>query len=282
MPKVAIITDSTVNIPQNLMDLYSIKIAPTILIWGAETFQDGIDIQPAEFYQRLATTRALPTTSQASPAKFHERFKNALDQGQEVIALLISSKLSGTYQSAMQAKAMFPGAPIEVLDTRSTSMAMGFVVLEVARAAERGANLAECKAVADKVTQNIGVCFVVDTLKYLHMGGRIGGAARFFGTALNLKPILELRDGRIEPIERVRTQRKALERLLELTEQRINGRQPIHVSVLHANVPEEAKATLELARIRFDACEAILTEVSPAIGVHAGPGTIGLAFLAGM
>ncbi|HVN53881.1 MAG TPA: DegV family protein [Anaerolineaceae bacterium] len=281
MPKVALITDSTVTIPPALLAQYDIKIAPQFIIWDADNLQDTVDIQAAEFYRRLSTSRTMPTTSQASPAKFHELYKNALDQGQEVLALVISSKLSGTYQSAIQARAMFPGAPIEVVDTLSTSMAMGFVVLEIARAIEKGANLAECNELVRRLLPNIGVNFVVDTLKYLHMGGRIGGAARFVGTALDLKPVLELRDGRIEPIERVRTRRKALDRLIDIVEQRISDRTPVRLSVLHANVPEDASSVMKLVQERFEPVECILAELSPAIGTHTGPGTLGIAYLAG-
>ena len=159
---------------------------------------------------------------------------------------------------------------------------MGFQVLAAARAAAKGASLAECLALAAQARQRSGVYFVVDTLEFLHRGGRIGGGARFLGTALNLKPILEVRAGRIEAIERVRTQRKAFNRLLELVAERVSGSQPIRIGILDAKAPESAQYVREQIEQIFHPEELISSPVSPVIGTHAGPGTIGIAFLTGM
>jgi DegV family protein with EDD domain len=161
-------------------------------------------------------------------------------------------------------------------------MALGFQILEVAKAAQQGASLNECVELAKEAREHTGVVFAVDTLEFLHRGGRIGGGTRFLGTALNFKPILELKDGKIEAIERVRTRRKSLLRLLELTEERIAGRKPLHLATLHANAPDEAHELLDKALERFDPIESIFSEVSPVVGTHAGPGTIGMAFMAGI
>jgi DegV family protein with EDD domain len=177
---------------------------------------------------------------------------------------------------------MFPGAPIDIVDSKTTAMAMGFQVLSVARLAQQGANLAECKALAEKATAYTGLMFAVDTLEFLHRGGRIGGGARFLGSALNIKPILELRDGRVEPVERVRTRKKSLMRLVDMLGERIAGRTPVRLATLHANAPEDALEVLKIAEERFHPVETIMSEVSPVVGAHAGPGTIGLTFMAGM
>jgi DegV family protein with EDD domain len=282
MPKVAIITDSTVNLPQVFLDQYGISVMPQTLIWDNKTYRDLIDIQPREFYERLANSKTVPTTSQASPTDFKESYRQHLDQGSEILAILLSAKLSGTIQSAEQARLEFPGAPIEIIDSEATSLALGWQVLAVARAAAAGASYKECMAVAHQAKQNSGVYFVVDTLEFLHRGGRIGGGARFLGTALNLKPILELRAGRIEPIERVRTQKKAFLRLLELVAERLSGRQQIRLGILDANNPEAAQYLREQIEQIFHPEEIIQNPVSPVIGAHAGPGTIGIAFLSGM
>lgn len=282
MSKVAVVTDSTAYIPQDLLIQYSIRVAPQILIWGNDTYLDGEDIKPQEFYQRLEKDKVHPTTSQVTPAEFKEIFAELLEKEHKILAILISSKLSGTIDSANQALESFPGAPIEIIDSQSTSMAMGFQVLAAARAAQEGATLAECKALAEKAIQCTGVVFAVNTLEFLHRGGRIGGGARFLGTALNIKPILELRDGRVEALERVRTRKRSLARLVELVKERTAGKQPIRVAVLHANAPEEAREVLEQARMELSAVESVFSEVSPVIGTHAGPGTIGLAYMAGM
>ncbi len=142
--------------------------------------------------------------------------------------------------------------------------------------------MAECKALAEKSIEHIGVVFAVDTLEFLHRGGRIGGGQRFLGSALNIKPILELTGGRVEAVERVRTRKKSLLRLVEIVEERIGGRVPVRLATLHANAPEEAKEVLEIANQRLGAIETVFSEVSPVVGTHAGPGTVGLAFMAGM
>lgn len=284
MSKVAIVTDSTAYIPPELSRGLPIYAAPLQVIWGEETFRDGIDIQPTEFYQRLSQAKVMPTTSQATPAAFLDLYGKLLDQGYEILSVHISSKLSGTLDSSTQACAHFPGAPIVQVDSLTTSMAMGFPALAAAKAAVAGASLAECKAIAERGFKHSGVLFAVGTLEYLRRGGRIGGAAAFLGTALNLKPILELREGKIEAVERVRTMNKAIDRLLDLFEERIGARRPIHFAALHANAPEEARKLLERARQRFDPsdiADAVLAEVSPVIGTHTGPGCMGLTFHAG-
>jgi len=282
MTKVAIVTDSTANLPQQLIDRYQIRVAPQTLIWGHETFRDGVDIQPDEFYTRLENSKVIPTTSQVTPAEFMRIYQDLLDQDYDILSVLVSAKLSGTIQSAVQAVEMLNTDRVAIVDSTSVSMALGFQTLLAARAAEQGASLQECKALAEKTLDKVGVLFVVDTLKYLHLGGRIGGGARFLGTALNLKPILEVINGRIEAIERVRTKRKAVERILDLLEQRIAGRQPLYISALHAKAAAEASDLLDHACKRLHPVESYLTEVSPVVGVHTGPGVVGLAFLAGM
>ncbi len=252
MPKVAIVTDSTVNLPHQLIERYQIQVAPQSLIWGQETFRDGVDIQPEEVYNRLETSKVIPTTSQATPAEFLRIYTSLLDQDYDILSVLISAKLSGTIQSALQANEMLNSNRIAIVDSTSTSMALGFQTLLVARAAEQGASLEECKTLAERSRDHIGLLFVVDTLKYLHLGGRIGGGARFLGTALNLKPILEVVNGRIEAIERVRTKRKAVDRILDLVEQRIGGRKPLYLAALHAKASGRGRQS---ARTRLPAAE---------------------------
>lgn len=283
MSKVVIVTDSTAYIPEEHVKEYGLIVAPQILIWGDETFQDGVDIQPDEFYRRLKTAKVMPTTSQVTIPFFKKIFEELLEKDREILAILISNKLSGTIDSAVQARDMMPaGAPIEIFDSEATSMALGFQVLTVARAVQQGANLNECKELVERAREHSGVVFAVDTLEFLHRGGRIGGANRYMGTALNIKPILELKDGRIEPIERIRTRKKSLSRLLEIVEQRTSGKTPIHLASLHANAAEEAEKLLEEAVKKLHPIEHVLAQVSPVVGTHAGPGTVGLAYMVGI
>jgi DegV family protein with EDD domain len=208
-------------------------------------------------------------------------YSRLLESGYDILSVLISEKLSGTIASANQVKELMPQANIEIVDSRTTAMAMGFAVLEAAKAAAAGAGLAECKAVAERARECTGLFVTVDTLEFLHRGGRIGGGARFLASALNIKPILELRDGRLEGIERVRTRRKALGRLVELAVESIGERRPVHLASLHANAPEDARYLLDQVNGSLNCAETLFTEVSPVIGTHAGPGTVGLCYMAG-
>lgn len=284
MSKTAIVTDSTAWIPKELVEKYSITVAPQVLIWGEETLNDGVDIQPEQFYARIKTARVMPTTSQVPVITMQGIFSRLLEKGFDVLGIFISSKLSGTVQSAIQGReALSQGQDkVHIVDSNSTAMAMGFQVLAAARAVADGASASDAKAVAGKARDHTGVYFAVDTLEFLHRGGRIGGAQRFIGTALNMKPVLALVDGRVEAVERIRTKSKALDRVYELVEEKVKGHPPIQLASLHANAPDEARALLNRAAKDLNAVESIFTEVSPVIGNHAGPGTVGLAYMFGM
>ncbi len=282
MAKVAVVTDSTATIPKEVAQKYAITVAPQVLIWDHQTYEDGVDIQPDEFYRRLEKSSTMPSTSQVTPKTFLQIFSRLHGEGYDILAVLISEKLSGTIASAVQAREHLPEARIEIVDSRATAMAMGFSVLEAAKAASAGGSLEECKAIAERARELTGVFFTVDTLEFLHRGGRIGGGARFLATALNIKPILELRDGRLEGIEKVRTRRKALDRVVELVVKSISDRRPVRLASLHANARTDACYMLEEIQKRIETVEALETEVSPVIGTHAGPGTVGICFLAGM
>jgi DegV family protein with EDD domain len=284
MSKIAIVTDSTAYLPNDLVEKYNLTVAPQVLIWGEETYQDGVDIQPDEFYERLKTTKVMPTTSQVSIATMKSIFENLIEKGYDVLGIFLSAKLSGTIQSAIQAKDMMDkaGEKVNFVDSETTAMAMGFQVLTVARAVEDGASLEDAIALAEKARAYTGVYFAVDTLEFLHRGGRIGGAQRFLGTALNMKPVLAVQGGRVEAVERIRTKKKALDRVFELVKEQTEGKSPIRLATLHASAEEEAKTLLDLASKEMNATESILTTVSPVVGTHAGPGTVGLAFMAGM
>ncbi len=281
MSRIAIVSDSTAFLPAELVKEYAITITPLIVIWDEKNFEDGVDIHPSEFYTRLKTSKTMPSTSQVSVGNMHAAFQSLVDQGFDVLGIFISSKLSGTIQSAMQAKGMMSAAAAEkitVVDSLSTSMNMGFVTLAAARAAQSGASLKECLAVVEKTRENSGIFFAVDTLEFLHRGGRIGSAARFFGSALNLKPILTLKDGKVEGMERIRTKSKAHDRVIELVLEKVKGKSNIRLATLHTNAPEEARNLLDRAAAQANPVETIFTEVSPVIGTHTGPGTVGLAY----
>jgi DegV family protein with EDD domain len=282
MAKVALITDSTTYLPKELSSGFDIHVVPSMVIWGGEELRDGFDIQPTDFYKRLSSAAEMPSTSQPSPAAFKEMFEKLASSGfSDILCLCVSAKLSGTIASAEAAKDMVTGMNIEIVDGYSASMGTGWPLLEAAKAAKAGKSLSECAEIGRKAGTHVGVLLMVDTLEFLHRGGRIGGGARFLGTALNLKPILEIKNGVLEAVERVRTKTKALDRIIELAEERIAGRTPVHLAVLHANAAEDAKALLDQASKRLKPIETTLADVSPAVGTHAGPGTMGIAFMAG-
>ncbi len=284
MSKVAVITDSTAYIPDDLVKKHKITVVPQVLIWGEETFQDGLDILASDFYKRLETAKVMPTTSQVAVVVMKAAFEKLLEAGFDVLGLFISSKLSGTIQSATQARDMLPKAAnrITIVDTLTTAMAMGFQALTAARAAQDGASLADCQKLAEKSMGHTGVFFVVDTLEFLRRGGRIGGAQALLGSALNIKPVLTLQEGRIETSDKVRTKGKAMDRMVELVVEAVGGRTPVRLATLHANAEADARSALELASAKLSPVEKVLTSVSPVVGAHTGPGTVGLAYMAGM
>ena len=283
MSKVIVLTDSTAYIPEDLLTKYNIKTIPLTVIWGEETFQDGIDIQPDDFYKRLATAKHMPSTSQPSPMTMKIEYEKLLEEGYEICGIFISSKLSGTMHSSLQALDMLEKGKekIEIIDSLSTSMSMGFQAIAAAKAAQDGASLSECKRIAEAAKEKTGIMFVVDTLEFLHRGGRIGGAQRLLGTALNFKPILELQNGSIESIEKVRTKKKAYNRLLDLLVEQIGEAPNIHLASLNANAESDANSLLEKATELLNPIETVSSVLSPAIGTHVGPGTVGLAYMAG-
>ena len=283
MSKVAIVTDSTAYLPENLVSAYNITVVPLVVIWGEETLRDNIDIGPDEFYERLSHTKVMPSTSQATIKAFTDAFQKLHEQGYEILTLVISSALSGTLDSAIQAKKAVPDATIELLDSKFTSVPLAFMALSAARAAKRGASLLECQQIAAAIRDNSNVFFAVDTLEFLHRGGRIGGASRFLGTALNLKPILYLEEGKIEALEKVRTAKRAHNRLLELLQEHTSGKTPVNMmGVVNAAAPESANTLLEGIKTQFSPNEVLIANLSPVIGTHTGPGTVGVAYVAGV
>lgn len=277
-----IVTDSLASLPAELIKRYDIKVAPQVLIWGDEVFLDGVDITPTQFYARLQSDQTLPTTSQATLASFKEIYETLVPMGKPILTIVGSSVLTATINSAEQAKALFPGARIEIVDSMGVAMSLGFQVLAAARAREQGKSFEEALVQARKAKDQTGVLFVVETLEYLHRGGRIGGASRLLGTALNLKPLLELKDGRVEAVERVRTKAKAQARLIEVLIERLADKKEVRLASLHAAAPEEARSMLREAEKQLEPMESLESEVTPVIGTHAGPGTIGLAYSFGL
>lgn len=283
MSKVAIVTDSTAYLPEDLISKYEITVIPLVVIWGEETLLDNVDIGPEEFYQRLSTADVMPSTSQPSIQVFAEAFKKLHSEGYDILTVVISSALSGTLDSAIQAKKMVPEANIALVDSQTSSLPLAYMALAAARAAKRGASLEECTKIVETVRENTQIFFAVDTLEFLHRGGRIGGASRFLGTALGLKPILFLKEGKVEALEKVRTSKRARSRLFELVETAVEAKSPNNfIGVVHAGSENIAREVLDEVKEKFNPDELMLAELSPVIGTHIGPGAVGIGYVAGV
>ncbi len=275
MKKIAIVTDSSAYLPKSFIESNNIQVVPLKIHWDGENFEDGVSITPAEFYERLEKSSTIPTTSQPTTEEFLRIFEELAPHYDGIVVPLISSGISGTVNSAQIAVSMFSKVPVEVIDSRSTSTGLAMVVIAIAQDVTEGKSLKEVKLHAEEIIQGTSTFFVVDTLEYLHKGGRIGGASRFLGTMLSIKPILYL-DGTIDALEKVRSKKKAIERLIDLAVDKAAGK-PAHVGVMHANALEEVKNLRGYLQLQINCKEIEIYDISPVIGTHVGPGTLGVA-----
>lgn len=273
--RIAIITDSTCDIPPDLLERHRIIVVPQYLIWGTEELRDGYDIDNTTFFARLPNDPVHPKTSQPVAADFARVIEQC--GADEVVVIVLSNQLSGTIDSVHGAREL-ANIPVHPVDSLSVSMGLGWQVLAAAHVRDRGGNAKEIIAAAQHVRENLSVLLTVDTLDYLHKGGRIGGAAKLVGTALQLKPMLTVDTvtGRVEPVERTRTRKKALDRIVEATVERMDITKPIRASIVHGAAPDEAQALFEEIKAQLNPVEITLGEVSAIIGVHTGPGVIGV------
>jgi DegV family protein with EDD domain len=274
--RIAIITDSTSDLPVDLVREHDIHVIPLYVLWGGEQLRDGVDIDHATFYGRLPTDPAHPTTSQPTPADFVNVMESI--DADEFVAICISEKLSGTIASVNAAKSMLD-KPLHVVDSASVSMGLGWQVLAAARARDQGGSVQEIIAAAEEVRSKLEVVFTVETLEFLHRGGRIGGAARLLGTALQLKPLLTIRTsaGVVESLDKVRTRKRSLARILEHISENVDTSRPVHAAVIHAEAEAEAEALLQDLRSRLGNAELVIAHITPVVGTHGGPGCIGIA-----
>jgi len=282
MAKVRIVADSSVCLPKELVKKYGIELVPETIIFGSKVYRDGVDLVPHEFYVLLGQAKDLPTTSAPSPQDFMDAYQSVAQGADAIACILVTSAFSQMgLEAALTARDDISQVPpIEIVDSRTAVGAYGFVVLAAARAAAAGKPLPEVLKAAEDVQKRVNLIFTLDTLKYLAKGGRIGKAAHWAGTMLSIKPILEvpISTGAIEPLERVRTRRKALGRLLEIMQERVGEGQRVHASIDHANVPEEASWLKEQVLSLFDCAEVYINDWAPVAGAHCGPGVIGLSF----
>jgi DegV family protein with EDD domain len=275
---IKIVTDSTAYLPETIVRQHDIRVVPLYVHFGEEAFREGVEISDEEFYARLKEAPALPTTSQPSAGEFHQVFEELAGAGHEIITLTISSKLSGTWNSAMAAKEMLPEAGISVVDSFSTAVGLHLMINAAIEGTAAGATRQEIVERIEEIKKTSQLWFVVDTLEYLAKGGRIGNARAFMGTLLKVKPILTLQDGAIEPCEQVRSKPKALARMIEIAEEYVGSKGPqAKVAVLNALVPAEAEALGQELVEQMGCAPPLVGDLGPVIGTHTGPGVVGIA-----
>ena len=276
--RIVIVTDSSAYIPEGALEGLNVSVTPLWLIWDGDRFRDGIDIDPAAFYWRLAEAKTLPTSSQPSPGEFVTLFRQLAARSDAIVCVLVSAKISGTIASARAAQGQCPSLTIRIVDATSSSMGLGLVVLAAAREAAAGAPVEKVVRAAQDMRVRSHFLFGVDTLEYLHRGGRISGVKRVLGTALKIKPILHFEEGQIRPLAQARTWRKAVAQMLEIAEERLNGKGMAEVAVVDTDASDKGDAVAELIRERFGPPLIHRSPVSPVVGTHVGPGAVGIAF----
>ncbi len=277
MRRIAIVTDTDASLPVPLAAQYGIRQVPILVQFGDETFETGVDIDDTAAFARIAREGKLPTTSAPPPAAFAQAFEQALAEGaQSVLCFCVSGAVSAAYNSAAVARDLFPGRDIRVVDSRTISMAIGFQALAAARAAEAGATADEALAAAAGVAQRTSLYATLTTLKYLAMSGRVGHLAAGMAGLLDVKPILTVREGRLEMLERVRARARSWERLLELTRLALDGRRPKQLAVLHVAVPDDAARLRDQVVEAFPCPEVVVAELTPGLSVHGGAGMVGV------
>jgi DegV family protein with EDD domain len=297
MPSIAIVTDSDASLPPEIAARFGIRQVPITVHFGNEIYQTGVDIDDARLFARIDREGRLPTTAAPSPGMFATAFGEAFDAGADmVLCLTVSSEVSATYNAALTAADLFPARPgqlaetngsaVMVIDTRTLSLAQGYMVVAAAEAAARGRPLSDCISAALDVRDRAYLFAALSTLRYVAMSGRVGAVAAGMGDLLAVKPIVTIRAGKLDMLERVRTQSRAWRRTIELTVESLQGRPAEHVAMLHVNAAADAvrfeaqfRAALTAAKIPHPA-EFMCAELTPGLSVHAGAGLVGVAVVA--
>lgn len=277
-PSIALITDSTCDIPAEWLKQYDITIVPLTIIFGEQSYLDGVDLTAREFYSRLGKDPHHPTTSQPAPSDFLDAFRRAQEKGAvQAVVFTISSGMSGTIGSARTAAKESP-IPVEIVDSKSNSMGLGWQVIAAARVRDSGGSLEEMLAAARRARESMTYYIALDTMEYLAKGGRIAEAVRFLNAVLQIKPLIYVRHdtGTVGAALPARSRKSAIETLYREFFKRIDTTRPMHITVLHNAADEEAAALAERVREEFHSAEVIINIVSPVLGVHTGPRALAL------
>jgi DegV family protein with EDD domain len=285
MSRVAIVTDSCASIPESLIEALKIRWVPYYIHRGEEILRDLVTARRDTFYQWLATAQRLPTTASPGPGDYLQVYEQVVEEegAGEIVSIHMTSKGSGAYQAAKVAQSMvaelIPNLKVEVIDTLNVSMCQGWMVVEAARAALAGMSLGDVVDVVKGMMPTTRMIQTADTLKYLYMGGRIGRAKHLVGSLLNVKPLIGMEDGVIVPLGQARSRRQAYAKMVDMVEAAVGQAGKIKVAYVHAAAQEEAEKLKALVEARLTCVESLIAELSPALGVHTGPGTAGLCYV---
>jgi len=282
MKKVAIITDTTACVPREQVAKYDIEVVSVQLIIGEKTYRDGIDITPTEFYSLLRKSKKLPTTSSSSPGPYLEAYRNANRKAQSILCITEPAKFSAMFDSAKvaveTAKSTLRNMTIDVIECTTAAAGMGLVALAAAKAAALDKSLEEVREIAEKIMSRVNLYATLDTLTYLVRSGRVPQAAALVNSILSIKPIFTLNHADAHTVALPRTMKSAINRMLKLMESAVVKGQPLHVAVMHADVLGEAITLRDRITSQFECEEIFITEFTPVMGVHTGPGLIGVSF----
>jgi len=278
---IKIVSDSTSDLDKDQADKYGITIVPLNVYFGDDCYKDWVTLKPEEFYRLLKTNKHHPKTSQPSPEDFKKTFQQILDNGDEVLSIHMTSKMSGTYQSALIAKNDLGSEKVHVFDSGFCSISLGLITIICSEAIQKGKSILEMIGLLEKIKKELRLYFVVDTLEYLQKGGRIGKASALIGSLLNIKPILALTDGAVEPFEKVRGSKKALGRLAELLDTFVNNhpRDKLAISVGYSETEENMQEFLKLFPADHPVHNAYKFSIGAVVGTHTGPGVVGISFI---
>jgi len=275
---IGIITDSTCDIPENLLEQYRIIVVPAVVIWGEEQYRDRVDLKSSDFYQRLKTDPVLPHSSMPSVLDFQSAFETALQQGADsLIVLTISSAMSGTYQLA-KTMASTLTVPVEIVDSKGPTMSLGWQVLAAARAIEAGADLKTVVDTVSRVRERMVQIVGMDTMKYLKTGGRIGNAAKWAGALLQVKPVVSINHstGLVEPVGLARTHQAVVDLLYRKFFDKIGNVKNLRIAVLHGDAFEEAQVLAKRIEAEYHPLELLINMTGPVLGLNTGPGALAL------
>lgn len=277
MGKIAIVTDSTAYLPQDTIHKYDITVIPLAVNFGQESYKEGVEIVSDQFYARMASEKALPTTSQPAVGEAVQAFERLAQTHDSIIGIFLSEGLSGTANSAETAARMV-GGDITVIDSKMTSAGQAHLVLTACQMREDGASKEEIVDKMLTIREQLDAYFIVDSLDHLHRGGRIGGISAAIGSLLQIKPILTCKGGKLDLYEKVRTRKKAIARVYELVRESKYADQPLEINVIYTDNREDAQVFLEQTKAEFPEAKINSYQMGPVIGTHVGPGLLALIF----